>query len=258
MELASIINRDLHPIIDSNYSIMCKSQLLRNGVLVLENFLNSETLEDLKKEAQEIRPNAYFCYQKHNAFLLETDSTLPKTHIRNLEQVSDKGCIPHDKIPKSSRIRSIYESNEFRNFLERVLGENIFPYADNLSSININYYEKGQQLGWHYDNASFAVTLMIQSADKGGKFQYLEKLRNLADGDLGYKSTEELIKGKIKPKTLSLDDGALVLFRGRNSLHRVVPVYGNKSRILVTLNFNTKPGVMLSELARMVFFGRLN
>ena len=209
-------------------------------------------------EAHEIRPHAYFCYQKHNAFLLETDSSLPKTHIRNLEQVSDKGCIPHDKIPKSSRIRSIYESNDFRNFLEKVLGENLFPYADNLSSININYYEKGQQLGWHYDNASFAVTLMIQSADKGGEFQYLEKLRNLEEGDLGYKTTEDLIKCKIKPKVLSLGDGDLVLFRGRNSLHRVVPVYGKKSRILVTLNFNTKPGVMLSELARMVFFGRLN
>ena len=99
---------------------------------------------------------------------------------------------------------------------------------------------------------------MIQSADKGGEFQYLEKLRNLEEGDLGYKSTEELIKGKIKPKNLSLGDGTLVLFRGRNSLHRVVPVYGKKSRILVTLNFNTKPGVMLSETARMVFFGRLN
>ena len=258
MDLARIINGDLHPILDYNYIIRCKLQLLRNGVLVLENFLRSETLEDLKKEAQEIRPNAYFCYQKHNAFLLEEDSSLPKTHIRNLELVSDKGCIPHDKIPKSSRIRSIYESNEFRNFLERVLGENLYPYSDKLSSININYYEKGQQLGWHFDNASFAVTLMIQSADKGGEFQYLEKLRNLEEGDLGYKSTEELIKGKIKPKNLSLGDGTLVLFRGRNSLHRVVPVYGKKSRILVTLNFNTKPGVMLSETARMVFFGRLN
>ena len=176
MDLSTTINRDLHPIIDSNYSIWCKSQLVRNGVLVLENFLNSETLKDLKYEAQKIRPHAYFCYQKHNAFLLETDISLPKKHIRNLEQVSDKGCIPHDKIPYTSQIRSIYESNEFRKFLEGVLEERIFPYEDKLSSININYYEKGQQLGWHYDNASFAVTLMIQSADKGGNFEYFAHL----------------------------------------------------------------------------------
>ena len=54
-----------------------------------------------------------------------------------------------------------------------------------------------------------------------------------------------------------MGDGALVLFRGRNSLHRVAPVTSERSRILVTLNFNTEPDVLLSELARMTFFGRL-
>jgi len=257
MYLENIINLDLHPILDSNYSTSCKSQLVKNGVLVLEKFLNSRTLKNLKSEAHEIRPHAYFCYQKHNAFLLDPDNTLPEDHIRNLEQISDKGCVPHDQIPESSRIRLMYECKEFRNFLEIVLGEKIFPYADTLSSININYYEKGQQLGWHYDNASFAVTLMLQASDSGGEFEYLENLRNIEAGESGFKGTEDLIKGKIKPKTLSLGDGSIVVFRGRNSLHRVVPVCGKKSRILVTLNFNTEPGVMLSEHARMVFFGRL-
>ena len=32
-----------------------------------------------------------------------------------------------------------------------------------------------QQLGWHFDNASFAITLMISSPKKGGIFQYLQK-----------------------------------------------------------------------------------
>ena len=67
----------------------------------------------------------------------------------------------------------------------------------------------------------------------------------------------EVIKGNLHPKTLAMGEGALVLFRGRNSLHRVVPVSSERSRILVTLNFNTEPNVMLSELARLAFFGRL-
>ena len=61
----------------------------------------------------------------------------------------------------------------------------------------------------------------------------------------------------LKPKKLKMGEGALVLFRGRNSLHRVAPVASERARILVTLNFNTEPGVMLSELARMTFFGRI-
>ena len=166
--------------------------------------------------------------------------------------------MPHDQVPDRSPLRALYEWSDFQKFLEGVLGVTVFPYADTLSSININYYEQGQQLGWHYDNASFAVTLMIQASEDGGEFEYLENVRNKEACDPGYQNTEAVIKGNLHPKTLAMGEGALVLFRGRNSLHRVVPVRSERSRILVTLNFNTEPNVMLSELARMAFFGRLD
>ena len=157
----------------------------------------------------------------------------------------------------NSPLRILYEWSGFRGFLEAVLANSIFPYTDTLSSININYFERGQRLGWHYDNASFAVTLMIQAPEQGGEFQYLEQVRNFEESDQGFAKTEEVVKGRLPCKTLTMGEGALVLFRGRNSLHRVVPVTSDHSRIIVTLNFNTEPGVMLSELARMTFFGRL-
>jgi len=98
---------------------------------------------------------------------------------------------------------------------------------------------------------------MIQASEDGGEFEYLENVRNKEAGDPGYQDTEAVIKGDLDPKTLAMGEGALVLFMGRNSLHRVVPVRSERSRILVTLNFNTEPNVMLSELARLTFFGRL-
>ena len=121
---------------------------------------------------------AFFCHQNHNVYLLDSDRSFPTGHIRNLEQVSDKGCVPHDQIPDESPLRTLYEWSDFRIFLESVLDLPIFPYADTLSSININYYEKGQQLGWHYDNASFAITLMIQSSTQGGEFEYITEGRD--------------------------------------------------------------------------------
>ena len=73
----------------------------------------------------------------------------------------------------------MYKSEEFIRFLEKILDvKKIYPYDDTLSSINYNYYEKNQQLGWHFDNASFAITLMIQSPDSGGVFQYVNKGRD--------------------------------------------------------------------------------
>ena len=257
MNPENIINLEQHPIQESDYSKSCKDQLDSTGALVMEDFLNSDTVEFLQNEAREVRPLAYFCHQNHNAYLLDPDPDFPAEHIRNLEQVSDKGCITHDQVPENSLLRTLYEWPDFRNFLKQVLGEPVFPYADTLSSININYYEQGQQLGWHFDNASFAVTLMLQSPGQGGEFEYREMVRNCEKDDWAFADTEAVIKGKLQPKTLAIGDGSLVLFRGRNSLHRVAPVVSEHARILVTLNFNTEPGIMLSELARMAFFGRI-
>ena len=257
MNPENIINLEQHPIQDSNYSKSCKDKLDLAGALVIKKFLTPEAVKFLQDEAREMRPLAYFCRHNHNAYLLDPDPELPKEHIRNLEQVSDKGCVPHDQIPDLSPLRTLYEWPDFREFLECVLDVLVYPYADTLSSININYYERGQQLSWHYDNASFAITLMIQAPEEGGEFEYLDEVRNIEAGQQGYKETEAVIKGTLKPKSLSMGDGALVLFRGRNSLHRVAPVVSERARILVTLNFNTEPGVMLSELVRMTFFGRI-
>ena len=257
MNPENIINLEQHPIQESDYSKSCKDQLDSTGALVMEDFLNSDTVKFLQNEAREVRPLAYFCHQNHNAYLLDPDPDFPAEHIRNLEQVSDKGCITHDQVPENSLLRTLYEWPGFRKFLKQVLGEPVFPYADTLSSININYYEQGQQLGWHFDNASFAVTLMLQSPGQGGEFEYREMVRNCEKDDLAFADTEAVIKGKLQPKTLAIGDGSLVLFRGRNSLHRVAPIVSEHARILVTLNFNTEPGIMLSELARMAFFGRI-
>ncbi|MGP4128360.1 hypothetical protein OJE16_00555 [Pantoea tagorei] len=48
-----------------------------------------------------------------------------------------------------------------------------------------------------------------------------------------------------------------MLFRGRNSLHRVTPTEGDITRMLAVLAYNTQPGIALSETARMTFYGRL-
>ena len=148
--------------------------------------------------------------------------------------------------------------SKFKNFLISVLGiKKIFPYRDTLSSINYNYYQNKQQLGWHFDNASFAITLMIQSPDKGGVFEYINKGRdynsNFIDKDFIY----SVLNDDVKVKQLVVNPGTLVLFYGRNYLHRVTPVESIKPRILVTLNYNEEDNIKLSENARKTFFGRI-
>ena len=161
-------------------------------------------------------------------------------------------------IENSRVLKKLYNSNDFVKFLETILGlKKIYPYADTLSSINYNYYKKNQQLGWHFDNASFAITLMIQSAPEGGEFEYISEGRDSNKDFIDKDIISKIISGSEKPNKLNANDGTLILFYGRNYLHRVTPVISKKCRILVTLNYNLEVGIELSENARLTFFGRI-
>ena len=139
-----------------------------------------------------------------------------------------------------------------------VLGEaSLHAYADPLASINLHYAAPGQELGWHFDNSSFAITLMIQAPQRGGAFEYVSGVRDADAGDMNFAATGRVLDGAAKPRRLAMAPGALVLFRGRNALHRVTPVEGAVTRMLGVLAYNSEPGIALSESARMTFFGRL-
>ena len=136
--------------------------------------------------------------------------------------------------------------------------EIIYPYADSLSSINYNFNQKNQQLGWHFDNASFAITLMIQSSRSGGKFQYVVDARNVEKNTVNIPLIESVLQNKYPVEELQIEEGTLVLFYGRNYLHRVTPITSTIPRILATLNYNLEQDIELAEDARLTFFGRLH
>ena len=228
----------------------CRAALDSNGALVLPDFLSPTAIDAVLSDALQQQHLAYFCEQKHNVFLTESEPSLPPDHARNRTVSSSKGCITDDQLPSESVLRALYKSQDFRHFLCSVLGEeSLHEYSDPLSSINIHYASEGQELGWHFDNSSFATTLMIQSPSAGGVFEYIRDFR-----DAGI---VELLNGVGEPNSLVMNPGALVLFRGRNAIHRVTPVEGDRVRILAVLAYNSKPNISLSEPARMTFYGRL-
>lgn len=256
--LADIVNLTQYPLNDESFRQHCKQTLDDNGALVLADFLSPASIESIQAEGQENQHLAYYTVKKHNIYLTTADSQYSNNHPRNKEVSTSKGCITTDQIPSQSDLFKLYDSQAFRSFLCAVLGEQVlYEYADNLSSVNLHYASKGQELGWHYDNSSFAITLMIQNPESGAVFEYVKDVRDADSGDMNYPLSEKILAGEVESKTLSMQAGALVLFRGRNSMHRVTPTEGEQTRMLVVLAYNTEPGISLSESARMTFFGRL-
>lgn len=246
-----------HPIHTKRYRDTCKKRLDLDGVLVLKNFLNSDSIDTILNEAKRQEHLAYYCANYHNVFLKPLNESLPLEHPRNKNIVSSKGCIADDQVSEDSPLRLLYESEDFQDFLCAVLGEqSLYRYDDNLSSINIHYASSGQELGWHFDNSSFAVTLLIQSPTEGGVFEYIRDFR-YANNKENYDGIDSLIRGALKPNVLPVTPGSLVLFRGKEAIHRVTPVAGDRVRVMSVLAYNSKPGVSLSESARVTFYGRL-
>ncbi|OUR75922.1 arpA protein [Alphaproteobacteria bacterium 46_93_T64] len=259
MALDHIVDENKYPLGREDFQTQCRKILETEGALVFPGFLKETAIVEIHNDGKNKQSSAYFCEQRHNVYLTPSDPDYPTDHIRNHEVVTTKGCITDDQVPDNSPLRELYDSDAFKHFLCEVLGEQaLHPYADPLSSINLHFTGDGQELGWHFDNSSFAITLMIQSPDDGGSFDYIKDLRNADTGDMNFGGVKDALAGEIEFESLSMPAGTLVLFRGRNSLHRVAPVKGNTTRMLAVLAYNSKSGISLSENARMTFFGRLN
>jgi len=256
--LSDVINLEQCPLRSSDFRRECKSTVDENGVLVMRNFLTPSAIASIQREGEENQHLAYYTVSKHNIYLKPSDPEYPANHTRNREVSSSKGCITTDQIPADSPLHTLYDAPEFREFLCAVLDETkLYEYGDAMSSINLHYASEGQELGWHFDNSSFAITLMIQNPKIGGEFEYVNDVRDADNGEMNYELSEKILDGEVSTNTLAMDAGALVLFRGRNSMHRVTPVKGDRTRMLVVLAYNTEPGIALSESARMTFYGRL-
>jgi hypothetical protein len=257
-ELDTIIDLATSPIADDSFVARCRDQLDADGVVTIPGFIRPAALSALVAEAEAEKKNAYFTASTHNAYLTPPRDDLPAGHVFNRQITSSKGCITTDQVPPGSALHRIYDSAVFRQFLATVVGETaLYEYADPLSSINVHFADDGQELGWHFDNSSFAVTLLLQAPDDGGQFQYVRDLRNADAGDLNFDAVGDVLDGRTQPRDLDVAPGTLVLFRGRNSMHRVTSTIGARTRILVVLAYNTAPGISLSEAARITFFGRL-
>jgi len=256
--LAGLINVQQHPLESEHFRAACKRTLDEDGVLVMRDFLKPEVIVSLQQEGEDNQHLAYYTVKQHNIYLTTPDPEYPMEHPRNKEVSTSKGCITTDQIPMTSALHKLYNARQFRDFLCVVLGEKeMHEYADPLSSINLHYASEGQELGWHFDNSSFAITLMVQPPKSGGVFEYVKDVRDADSGDMNYKLSGEILAGEVATTTLTMDAGTLVLFRGRNSMHRVTPVSDDRTRMLAVLAYNTEPNISLSESARMTFFGRL-
>ena len=251
------ISKNLHPIGQAAYRNRLIETFEQNGALVLAGFFTAEFVKRVVAESAERESEAYFANSTHNVYLTDPNPNFPQHHAYNRQVLSSKGLIADDQISRESPLRAVYESREFTEFLCALLKiDQIYPYDDDLSSINVHFAPADKELGWHFDNSSFAVTTLLQAPENGGLFQYVPEVRDADAGQMAYQGVTNILDGNESVTSLTFAPRDLVLFRGRNALHRVTPTEGSTTRILAVFAYNDQPGIGLSDSALETFYGR--
>ena len=233
------------------------SEILESeGILIFNSFISNNGLAILQKEANDLKNLSYKSSSEYNVYVSEHDSSFSNDSPRNRIMSTSKKCIPNDLIPDNSILQKIYDSKIIRSFFKDLLNKNeLYPYSDPLSSININYYDKGDALGWHFDNSDFTITLLVKNCKKGGVYEFFNDMR-YKDGKEDYAFVEKILDNRVSGTKVDSFEGDLMIFKGNKSIHQVTAVEAGE-RILVTFNYNEAEGIPLSEQSRKTFFGRI-
>jgi hypothetical protein len=234
----------------------CRDQLRDTGVAQLAGFLTPAAVSEMLALASQLVSRAWASNQAHTVYFEPADDAAGPGHPRALLQHSAKKAIAYDLIPSGAPIRQLYESDDLTGFIAAVLGKQVlYRSADPLDALEIAIFDDGDELGWHFDNSEFSVTVMYQESETGGHFDYYPGLRD-EDHD-NYPAVQEILHGGSEGAVrLPASPGTLAVFRGQHALHRVTPVSGPVSRINSVLTYGERPGMKLNQLTQTLFYGR--
>ncbi len=231
-------------------------RLRSRGAAELGGFLTPEGVAELVADAESLAPRAHASGGQATAYLEFPDFSLPPDHPRLRFADYRVRAVAYDIMPLGSPLRQLYEWDPLKDLIEAVLGRGpLFRYADPFGALNLAVMGEGDQLQWHFDQTDFVVSLAIQSAESGGDFEVVPCLRSATDEH--YDEVAPVLAGdRARVEVLPMTPGTLLVFEGRNALHRVSPIAGSRFRHVGLLAYDTRPGTQGSELLRADRYGR--
>ena len=234
----------------------CRAELRRAGACKLDGFLRPEAVERMAADGAELTAQGFPNDDVHNVYFTEIDESLPEDDPRRILVRSAQKAVAMDVLPPDFPTRRVYEWDGLTRFVAAALEKDVlYRSADPLDGCNLPVYEPGDELGWHFDNSEFSVTLMAQPAERGGEFEYVPMIRTPEDEN--YPAVRALLQGSREGVIpFPSGPGTLAFFRGRYSIHRVPPVEGSRPRLNSVLTYAAEPGHKLSPLTQKLFYGR--
>ena len=262
-EFSTVVDLHRYPVdqLDNETGVefarQCRDQYQKTGLCVLPDFVLPDAQDHLVREAGEYIDDAYFCDSAHDVYLTENHDGTDRNSAINRQEQTFVGSIAYDLIPQDSLLKCLYQWDPLKNFVGYVLGKNPFyRFSDPFGACSVNVFVEGGRHGWHFDESEYTVTLMLQAPESGGEFEYVPLIRGL-ENETGIVS--DVLNGdRQKVVKLPFTPGTLLIFGGRQTLHRVTQVSGRRPRLVPVICYSESPGMQNSEAVRRLFWGRAN
>jgi hypothetical protein len=235
-----------------------RAERARSGMAVLPGFLRADAIEPLRSECESLAKRGHFSEVRGTPYIEAPDPALPDDHPRRILSRTALTAVAYDLFPADSALRALYESDVLMEFIRLLLERDaLYRYADPFGALNLASMADGDELHWHYDQTDFVVSIAIQSSESGGDFECVPLVRSPVHEN--YDVVRAVLQGKggAAVSTIPMTPGTLMLFEGRNSLHRVAPIRGARPRYVALLAYDTRPGTDSSPLLKRVRYGRL-
>ena len=234
----------------------CRDTLAADGMFELPGFLRPEaTRTAAAMAAPAMATQSHRHARSHNVYFRDTVEGLTDDHpaMAKVETVNHTLCA--DQLPGNPVI-ALYEWQPFADFLAATMGKPaLYTMDDPLGRVNIQASRAGEALNWHFDRSEFTTTILLQAPEQGGELEYRKDLRTAEDPN--YAGVAAALRGEDPLlRKVALKEGALIVFRGVHTLHRVVQVQGKVERLVTIFSYYDRPGVAMTAKEQIGFYGR--
>lgn len=252
-----ILDLDRYPLLDvaGRAAVLARARagLAEDGCAVLPGFVRAAAVARMAAEAEATIGRAHRRDLMLRAYDRESDDPLPADHPGRRQHPYCMHVTAMDRLDPAGEIRLLYAWDGLTGFIRDMLDEPcLYRCADPLLSCAITLMGAGDQHGWHFDGNDFVITLLLQQPEAGGEFEFAPGIRQ--EGDAAVAAAMEGRSPRLRRPPV--EAGTLVVFRGKDSLHRVTPVVGRRRRVIAVFSYDRRPDMMFTAQNRLQAVGR--
>ncbi len=256
------VDTDRYPIADgpghgrSALVASCQKQLTETSGVQLEGFIRPDAVAAMAREVRDRTAMADVISNYQNPYMSDEDKSLPITHPARCYDTWNSKSLCRDRMVEDGTIAALFQRMELLEFVRDCLAlKTLHHYRDPMVGYMVNLIYDGDSVPWHFDTNGFSVSILLQVPEQGGVFEFAPNIRSEQSENFDGVSNV-LNDGHDNIVKLPAMPGDLLIFQGRNSLHRVTAVSGAVARYSLIFGYTVDPDVIGTATRRLRHFGR--